>query len=157
MKTENLLIEPTRKHSRKDLFLIIVIGILFFVSAELLFPILRPTRSYSLPFSNGFFLGISILMVIYVLSRRVYQSIELNHEKKLLKINYITFLKNDCQVAIPFEKLEYEYKIKPSRTGGKWVLRFWNENKRVFSIAAGDFGFEKEKLDLIVEKVKELE
>lgn len=157
MEKESLLIEPKRKHSRKDLFIMMLIGILFFASAELLFPILRPNRSHSIPFTNGFFFGISILFILYILSRKIYQLIELNYEKEELKIEYDTLFKSNCKIIIPFEKLEYEYKLIASRIGGKWTLSIWNDNKKVFTLEKSEYGFEKEKLDLIAEKLKELE
>lgn len=135
----------------------IIIGITFLISAELLLPILRPYRSHSLPFSNGFFFGMSFLMIIYVLSRKVYQYIKIDYEKNTVEISYITLFKNNCITVIDFEKLEYNYKKIASRTGGKWKLKLWKDNKCVMNLEENDYGFEKEKLDLIVEKLKELE
>ncbi|MNJ90801.1 hypothetical protein D3C87_84410 [compost metagenome] len=157
MKKENLLIEPERKHTRKDLLIMILIGILFFVSAELLYPILKPYRSHSAPFTNGFFFAISALLIIYVLSRKIYHLIEIDYENNKLKIEYITLFNNDCESIIPFGELEYEYKKVASRSGGKWSLKIWKNKKKVLNLDEGDYGFEKEKLDLLVEKLKELE
>jgi hypothetical protein len=53
--------------------------------------------------------------------------------------------------------LKYEYKAKPSRTGRKVVLSIWNSNKKVFSIENEEWGFDKEKLDFIAEKLKDLQ
>lgn len=154
---KNYLIEPERKHSRQDLFITILVGILLFVLAELLYPILKPNRSHSNPFTNGFFFAISTLLISYVLSRKIYQLIEIDYENQKLKIEYITLFKNHCQTNVTFEELEYEYKKKASRSGGRWTLILWQNNKKVFCLEEGDFGFEKEKLDLLVEKLKQLE
>ena len=135
----------------------ILIGIVFFVSAELLFPILRPNRSHSIPFTNGFFFGISIIYIVYVLSRKIYQIIEIDYRNNKLTIEFITLLKNNCESIVSFEELEYDYKKVASRSGGKWTLKIWKNNKKVLNLEEGDFGFEKEKIDLLVEKLKELE
>lgn len=156
LKKEKYLIEPQRKHSRRDLFVMIGIGILLIASAELLYPVLKPNRSHSILFSNGFFFAISTLLILYVLSRKIYQSIEIDYENDKLKIEYITLFKNNCERIISFEELEYEYKKIASRSGGKWTLKIWQNNKKVFYLEEYDFGFEKEKLDLLVEKLKEL-
>ena len=135
----------------------ILIVILFFALAELLYPILKPNRSNSIPFTNGFFFVISTLVILYVLSRKIYQFIEIDFENQKLKLEYITLFKNHCERIISFEELEYEYKRIASRSGGKWTLKIWQNNKKVFCLEEGDFGFQKEKLDLLVEKLKELE
>jgi hypothetical protein len=157
LKNKNLLIEPERKHSRKDLFIMILIIISIFALAELLYPILKPNKSHSIPFTNGFFFVISLLMILYVFSRKIYQLIEIDYENQKLKFEYVTLFKNHCEKNISFEELEYEYKKIASRSGGKWTLKIWQNNKKVFCLEERDFGFEKEKLDLLVEKLKELE
>lgn len=96
-------------------------------------------------------------MIPYVFSRKIYQLIEIDYENQKLKFEYITLFKNDCEKNISFEELEYEYKKIASRSGGKWTLKIWQNNKKVFCLEERDFGFEKEKLDLLVEKLKELE
>lgn len=108
----------------------ILIGISFFASAELLYPILKPYRSYSAPFTNGFFFAISVLLIIYVLSRKIYHLIEIDYENNKLKIEYINLLNNDCKSIIPFGELEYEYKKVASRSGGKWSLKIWKNKKK---------------------------
>ena len=135
----------------------ILIIISFFALAELLYPILKPNKSHSVPFTNGFFFIMSALMIPYVFSRKIYQLIEIDYENQKLKFEYITLFKNHCEKNISFEELEYEYKKIASRSGGKWTLKIWQNNKKVFCLEERDFGFEKEKLDLLVEKLKELE
>jgi len=157
LKNGNLLIEPERKHSRKDLFIMVLIGILFLATVELLYPILRPNRAYSVPFSNVFFFGMSTFLIIYVLSKKIYQIIEIDYDNNKLKIEYLTLFKNNCQKIILFDELEYEYKKIASRSGGNWTITIWQNDKKVFSLEEGDYGFEKEKIDLLVEKLKELE
>ncbi|MDN3677314.1 hypothetical protein QWY90_08295 [Flavobacterium paronense] len=157
LNNENIIIEPNRKHTRKDLFFMILIGIAFFVSAEFLAPVLRHNLRNKIPFADGFFFGISIIYIVYVLSRKIYQKIEIDYENNRLRIEYITLLKKDCENIIPFEELEYEYKKIASRSGGKWTLRIWKNNKKKLNLEERDYGFEKENIDLLVEKLKELE
>ena len=157
MKKENLLIEPDRKHTRKDLFIMILIVIFFFATAEFLYPILKPFKSHSALFTNGFFFTISGLVIIYFLSRKIYHLIEIDYENNKLKIEYINLFNNDCESIIPFDELEYEYKKVASRSGGKWTLKIWKKNKKVLNLEEGNYGFEKEKLDLLVDNLKELE
>lgn len=135
----------------------IVIGIFFMALVELLYLVLKPNKSHSIPFSNGLFFAISTLLTLYVLSRKIYHQIEIDYENDRLKIEYITLFKSNCEYVISFEELEYEYKKIASRSGGKWNLRIWQNNKKVFSLEEGGYGFEKEKIDLLVEKLKELE
>jgi hypothetical protein len=157
VKKENLLIEPERKHSRKDLFKMILIGIFFFATAEFLYPILKPFKSHSAPFTNGFFIALSALLIIYFASRKIYHLIEIDYENNNLIIEYINLFNNDCKSIIPFQELEYEYKKIPSRSGGKWTFKIWKNNKKVLNLEEGNYGFEKEKLDLLLEKLKELD
>jgi hypothetical protein len=157
LNNKSLIIEPNRKHTRKDLFVMILIGIAFFVSAELLAPVLRQNLKNKIPFTDGFFFGISIIYIVYVLSRKIYQIIEIDYENNKLRIEYITSFKKDCENIIQFEELEYEYKKIASRSGGKWTLKIWKNNKKTFNLEEGDYGFEKENIDLLVEKLKELE
>lgn len=154
---ENLFIEPERKYSRRDLFITILIAILMLVLAELLYSIVKPNRSHIILFTNFFFFSISILLILYILSLKIYQLIEIDYENEKLKIKYITLFKDHCEMIIPFEELEYEYKKIASRNGVKWTLKIRQNNKKVFCIKEYNFGFEKEKLDLLVEKLKELE
>jgi hypothetical protein len=157
VRKQNLVIEPDRKHSRKDLFIMILIGVFLFAAAEMLYPILKPFKSHSAPFTNGFFFVISALLIIYSLSRKIYHLIEIDYENNKLKIEYINLLKNECESIILFEELEYEYKKVASRSGGKWTLKIWKNNKKVLNLEEGDYGFGKEKLDLLVDNLKELE
>lgn len=157
MEKENVLIEPDKKHSRKDLFKMIIIGIFFLATAEFLYPILKPLKSHSAPFTDGFFFTISALLIIYFASRKIYHLIEIDYENNKLKIEYINLFKNNFKIIIPFQELEYEYKKVASRSGDKWTLKIWKNNRKVFNLEEGNYGFEKEKLDLLLEKLKELE
>lgn len=135
----------------------ILIGILFLALAELLYPILKPNRAHLIPFTNGFFFGMSTILIFYVLSRKIYQRIQIDYKNNTLNIEYVTLFKNNCERIISFEELEYEYKKIASRSGGKWTLKIWKNDKNVFSLEEGDYGFYKEKIDLLVEKLRELE
>lgn len=70
---------------------------------------------------------------------------------------YITLFKNNCQLVIPFENLEYNYSLILAKTTKTWTLNIWYNDKNVFTLEEGDSGFDKEALDMIAEKLKELE
>ena len=105
MKKENLLIEPERKHSRKDLFKMILIGIFFFATAEFLYQILKPFKSHSAPFTDGFFFTISALLIIYFASRKIYHLIEIDYENNNLIIEYINLFKLASRNVIFFASI----------------------------------------------------
>ena len=157
MQNENLLIEPQRKRSRKDFFIATLVVLLFWASIELLYPILKPNRSHSIPFTNGFFFVISAVYVTFALSRKIYQKIQIDYENNKLIIGYITLFKNNCETIIPFEELEYGYEKIATKNGEKWTLQIWKKDKKVFSLEEGAYGFHKEKIDLLVEKFEEIE
>jgi hypothetical protein len=79
---ETYLIEPTKKHSRKNLFSSILIAVAMLAFTEIAYPILKPFRTHHIPFADGFFWVISFIVIIYFLSRKIYQSIEVNDIKK---------------------------------------------------------------------------
>ncbi len=60
-------------------------------------------------------------------------------------------------MVVPFENLEYNYSLIRSKTTKTWTLNIWYNDKNVFTLAEGDSGFDKEILDMIAEKLKELE
>ncbi len=157
MKNENLLIEPERKRSRKDFFIATLFLLLILASAELLYPILKPNRSHSIPFTNGIFFIVSAVYITVALSEKIYQKIQIDYENNKLIIGYITLFKNNCETIIPFEELEYGYEKIATKNGEKWTLQIWKKDKKVFSLEEGDYGFHKEKIDLLVEKFEEIE
>jgi hypothetical protein len=157
LKKENLIIHPTKKQSFKDSFVKIWYALLFFAFAELITPFLNPTKNYPTPFTGYTFGLISIVLIVYVLSQKIYQVIEIDYEKETFTVRYITLFKNDCQIVIPFEQLEYNYSLIISKTSKTWTLNIWHNDKNVFTLQDGDSGFDKEILDMIAEKLKELE
>lgn len=157
MKNENLLIEPQRKRSRKDFFIATLVILLFLASIELLYPILKPNRSHSIPFTNGIFFVMSAVYITVALSGKIYQKIQIDYKNNKFIIGYITLFKNNCETIIPFEELEYEYKKIATKYGEKWTLKIWKNDKKVFSLEEGAYGFHKEKIDLLVEKFEEIE
>jgi len=126
-------------------------------SAELLYPILKPNRSHSIPFTNGIFFIVSAVYISVALSEKIYQKIQIDYENNKLIIGYITLFKNNCETIIPFEELEYGYEKIATKNGEKWTLQIWKKDKKVFSLEEGDYGFHKEKIDLLVEKFEEIE
>lgn len=147
MKKENLLIEPERKHTRKDLYGMILMGILIMAFIEIF---------HSTPFTNFFFYGILLIMVILILTRNIYQKFEIDYLNSRVNIEYITLFKSNCERMVPFDELHYEYRKIASRSGAKWTLKLWQNDKKVLSLVEGDWGFNKEKIDLLVEKLEEL-
>jgi hypothetical protein len=157
MKKENLLIHPTEKRSFKDSFVMIWYALLFFAFAELIFPIFETKRNYHAPFSGSFFWVMLMLVIVVVLSQKIYQVIEFDYEKETFVATYTTLFKNNCQMVVPFEKLAYNYSLIIAKTTKIWTLNIWYNDKNVFTLAEGDSGFDKETLDMIAEKLKELE
>jgi hypothetical protein len=157
MQKENLLIRPTEKRSFKDSFVRIWYGLLFLASAELITPFLNPTKNYPKPFTGSVFWIMSLVLIVYVLSQKIYQVIEFDYEKEAFVATYITLFKNNCQLVVPFEKLEYNYSLILAKTTKIWTLNIWYNDKNVLTLAEGDSGFDKEILDMIAEKLKELE
>ena len=157
MKKENLLIQPTEKRSFKDSFVMIGCGLLFLASAELITPFLNPTKIYPKPFTGSVFWIMSLVLIVYVLSKKIYQVIEFDYEKETFTATYTTLFKNNCQLVVPFENLEYNYSLILARTTKIWTLNIWYNDKNVFTLEESNSGFDKEILDMIVEKLKELE
>lgn len=157
MQKENLLIQPTEKRSFKDSFVRMWYILLFAAFAELIFPIFETKRNYHAPFSGSFFWVVLMLLIVAVLSQKIYQVIEFDYEKEAFVATYITLFKNNCQLVIPFENLEYNYSLILAKTTKTWTLNIWYNDKNVFTLEEGDSGFDKEALDMIAEKLKELE
>jgi hypothetical protein len=74
-----------------------------------------------------------------------------------LTIKYLILFKNNCEKNISFKELEYNYKKTTSRSGGKWTLSLWQNNKRIATVKEDEYGFSKDKLDFLVEKLSELD
>jgi hypothetical protein len=156
LNNENLIIEPSRKYSRNDSFVSILIGLVGFAFMELLSPYLIKNSSNKIPFTNSLFFAISTIYIVYVLSRKIYQIIEIDYKNNNLKIKYLTLFRKNCETNISFEELKYEYKKIASKFGGKWTLIIWKSDKKILNLEQGYYGFEKEKIDFLVEKLKEL-
>ncbi len=157
MQKENLLIHPTEKRSFKDSFVMMWYALIILAFIELLLPTYEHRRFYYAPFSGSFFWVILMLLIVAVLSQKIYQVIEFDYEKEAFVATYTTLFKNNCQMVVPFENLEYNYSLILAKTTKIWTLNIWYNDKNVFTLAEGDSGFDKEILDIIAEKLKELE
>jgi hypothetical protein len=154
---ENVFLLPIREYSKFDSLKSILFGIILFGLIEILHPFIKSNQNFSISFRLFFFISLMIGIIIYELFKRIYQSIEIDYEKKEIIIFYITWFKASNSFSVPFEKLSHTYKIIPSRSFNKnWTLKIWNEDLIVLSLSRGRNGFEKEKLDLFAQKLDEI-
>ena len=157
MEKNKHLITPKRKHSRTDLLISTLGFILFLAFVELISPIIRPNRSASILFLNAGFIGLSIFAIVYFLSRNIYQEFEIDFIKKLFIIRYKNLIKNKGEKAISFIDLKYNYKqVAGFRTGVYWALSIIENDRTVVTLKDGDYGFSKDKFDVIVDNFNKL-
>ena len=153
----NLIFSPKKGSTRIE-YLEMTFGIIgFLIIISLIGPILKPKTFNESSSNHAFFIVMGSIYMIFNLTRKIYNSVEINYEKKEVEILYLTLFKNNCKINIPFEKLKFEYKTHISGTTKKWTLKMWSVNKLVFKIKQGDNGFKKEKLDEIFEHLSKIE
>jgi len=148
LKKQNQQIKPffvsINKPSRLNYLKYLPILYFILFTAYVLYPLRHPLKSSENTII--WFIVIGVMMTIFLLSQRIYESFEFDHPNQKLVINYLTIFKR-IQRPIPYNSLTFDYSKVPSRTGGKRRLKILENGKKVANIESNDFGISLETLN----------
>lgn len=93
-------------------------------------------------------------LLTWILRQRIYTQFILDHNNKLLKIEFMTIREDSRQIEIPFSRASAVFVKSPTKHDpGKWTLKILDGKTQEVKIDAGQDGFSVATLQRLAERL----